>query len=145
MSKIISKTHTKSTIIGCIYKHSKLSISNLSNTFLQPLLDKIYENKNIIFPSDFNIDLFYKRFFILCILWVFIPYKLQYQQEKHLVPSKLIDNIWTNTVNESLVSGNLTFSIPDHFAQFLTQPKITINDTEKKRNRNFKNAIWTHL
>ena len=32
--KNIKNTHTESTIIGCIYKHPKLSISNLSNTFL---------------------------------------------------------------------------------------------------------------
>ena len=46
--------------------------------------------------------------------------------------STLIDNIFTNTVNESLVSGNLTFSISDHLAQFLIYPELTINNKEKK-------------
>ena len=52
--EIISKTQ-KNTIVGCIYKHPKLSISDFTNTFLQPLLDKLsYENKSIILLGDFN-------------------------------------------------------------------------------------------
>ena len=55
--------------------------------------------------------------------------------------STVIDNIFTNTVNESLVSGNLTLSISDHLAQFLIYPKLTINNKEKKNpqhKRNYK-------
>ena len=55
--------------------------------------------------------------------------------------STLIDNIFTNIVHESLVSGNLTFSISDHLAQFLIYPQLTINYKEKKKpqyKRNFK-------
>ena len=47
--------------------------------------------------------------------------------------STLIDNIFTNTVNESLLSGNLTFSISDHLVQFLIYPELTINNKEKKK------------
>ena len=55
--EIISKTQ-KNTIVGCIYKHPKLSTSDFTNIFLQPLLDKLsYETKNIILQGDFNIDL----------------------------------------------------------------------------------------
>ena len=52
--------------------------------------------------------------------------------------STVIDNIFTNTVNESLVSGNLTFSISDHLAQFLIYPKLTINNKETIKNHNIK-------
>ena len=55
--------------------------------------------------------------------------------------STLIDNIFTNTVNESLASGNLSFSVSDHLAQFLIYPKLTINNKEKKNpqhKRNYK-------
>ena len=55
--EIISKTQ-KNTIVACVYKHPKLSISDFTNIFLQPLLDKLsYETKNIILQGDFNIDL----------------------------------------------------------------------------------------
>ena len=36
----ISKTQ-KITIVGCIYKHPKLTISAFTDTFLQPLVDKL--------------------------------------------------------------------------------------------------------
>ena len=36
----ISKTQ-KNTIVGCIYKHPKLTISDFTDTFLQRLLDKL--------------------------------------------------------------------------------------------------------
>ena len=49
--------------------------------------------------------------------------------------STLIDNIFTNTVNESLVSGNLTFSISDHLTQFLIYPELTINNKEIKKTK----------
>ena len=52
----------------------------------------------------------------------------------------LTDNIFTNTVNESLVSGNLTFSVSDHLTQFLIYPELTINKEKKKPQykRNYK-------
>ena len=55
--------------------------------------------------------------------------------------STLIDNIFTNTFNESLVSGNLTFSISDHLIQFLIYPELSINNKEKIKaqyKRNYK-------
>ena len=58
----------------------------------------------------------------------------------------LTDNIFTNTVNESLVTGNLTFSISDHLVQFLISPELTINNREKKKPQykmNYKNLSAT--
>ena len=60
--------------------------------------------------------------------------------------STLIDNIFTNIVHESLVSGNLIFSISDHLAQFLIYPQLTINYKEKEKpqyKRNFKKLCTT--
>ena len=61
--------------------------------------------------------------------------------------STLIHNIFTNVVNESLVSGNLTFSICDYLAQFLIYPQVTINNKEKKPQykRNYKNLSTTNF
>ena len=44
-----------------------------------------------------------------------------------------IGTISANTVNESLVSGNLAFSLSDHLAQFLIHPELTINNKRKKK------------
>ena len=59
--------------------------------------------------------------------------------------STLIDNIFKNTVNESLVSGNLTFSISDHLAQFLIYRELTINNNKnkKRKNHNIKRTTKT--
>ena len=35
----------------------------------------------------------------------------------------LIDNIFTNTVDETSISGNLMCSISDHLAQFIIYPE----------------------
>ena len=60
--------------------------------------------------------------------------------------SALFDSFFTNTVNESLVSGNQTFSISDHLAQFLLYPELTINNKDKKNppyKRNYKKLSTT--
>ena len=43
-----------------------------------------------------------------------------------------IGTISANTVNESLVSGNLALSISDHLAQLLIHPELTINNKREK-------------
>ena len=48
----------KNTIIECIYKYPKMALADITQNFIQPLLDKLsLENKNIILLGDFNIDL----------------------------------------------------------------------------------------
>ena len=53
----------------------------------------------------------------------------------------LIDNIFTNTVDETSISGNLMCSISDHLAQFIIYPeqnaKKCLNE-KTKYNRNYK-------
>ena len=60
----------------------------------------------------------------------------------------LIDNIFTNTVNESLVSCNLTFFISDHLAQFLIYPELLLNNKQKKKSqykKNFKKVQYKRI
>ena len=45
-------------IIGCVYKHPKHEVSDFSNNYITPLLDKLSnENKDIMIMGDFNINL----------------------------------------------------------------------------------------
>ena len=140
----ISKTQ-KNTIVEFIYKHPKLSISDFTNTFLQPLLDKLsYENKNIILLGDFNIDLLHyeshsqTRDILDCMYPGPLSPQIIISTTITPCPSTLIDNIFKNTVNESLGTGNLTF-FSDHLAQFLIYPELTINNKEKKKSRYKRN------
>ena len=125
-----SSKSDKNTIIGCKYKHPNLAVQEFMDTFLQPLLDKrFYENKNVILLGDLNIDL--------------LHYELHIQTREFLdkihfgslsphitIPTRitpdsrtLIDNIFTKTVDEPSISGNLMSSISDPLAQFLIYPE----------------------
>ena len=107
----ISKTQ-KITIVGCIYKHPKLTISDFTDTFLQPLVDKLsYKWKNIILLGDFNIDLLHYESYsqtrdILDCMYSG-PLSPETAISTSITPrsSTLIDNTFTKTVHESLGSG----------------------------------------
>ena len=122
---ILWKSKNKSIITGCIYKHPNLSIPDFNDSFLKPLLDKLsYENKNIILLGDFNIDLLYfdsntqtgefldQMYFGSSSPQITIPTRI-------IPRSRTVDSIFTNTVDEFAISGNLLGSVSDHLAQFL--------------------------
>ena len=45
----------------------------------------------------------------------------------------LIDNIFYNSFNETIISGNLITDISEHLAQFIITPKISHQESEKKK------------
>ena len=48
----------KNMIIGCVYKHPKHGVSDFTNNYITPLLDKLSnENKDIMIMGDFNFNL----------------------------------------------------------------------------------------
>ena len=54
----IIESKKKNTILGCIYKHSNVSVGKLTNDFLEHLLEKVsFEKKEVNFMGDFNINL----------------------------------------------------------------------------------------
>ena len=97
--------------------------------FLQPLLDKLsYENKNVILLGDFNIDLLHYELHIQTREYldkIYFGLLTRITIPTRIIPRsrKLIDNIFTNTVDQPGISGNLMCSISDHLAQFLIYPK----------------------
>ena len=51
--------NSKNTIVGWIYKHPNMPITEFISDFLEPLLTKIsFEKKEIILLGDYNINLF---------------------------------------------------------------------------------------
>ena len=51
----------------------------------------------------------------------------------------LIDNIFTNNIDDGLISGNITTTITDHYAQFLLRKDMKLQHTNQKLFRhNFK-------
>ena len=56
----------------------------------------------------------------------FVVFQLIYEQDCR--SKTLIDNIFSNSVNSSYISGNITTSISDNLPQFLLIPNIKIKD-----------------
>ena len=121
---VLSKSN-KNTIIGCIYKHRKMTVADFTQNFIQPLLDKLsFENKNMILLGDFNIDLLHygddNRTKIFSDHMYSSSLSPQITTPTRITPSSktLIDNIFSNSADESPIRGNLSYSISDHLAQF---------------------------
>ena len=104
-----------------------MEIEEFHYQFLSPILEKVsFENKDIYLLGDFNISL------------------LNYESDRHTpnikLPTRitprskmLIDNIFYNNFNESIISGNFITDISDHLAQFITTPKILQQESKKKK------------
>jgi hypothetical protein len=121
----ISQTRRKNIICGCIYKHPNLPPDQFFEECLLKILDKITkEDKLITLMGDFNLNLLNydtakcsSDFYDIVTSHNLQPLILQ-PSRVTLRSQMLIDNILTNNVKYDSVSGNLTCSISDHFAQF---------------------------
>ena len=135
-------------IVGCIYRHPNMSVSDFNDSHLISLLNKISsENKKIYLMGDYNIDL------IKVDSDANISKYFNHLSSNHILPhiniptritdrsKTLIDNIFSNSITHN-VSGNLTSSISDHMPQFLIFPSSE-KISKCKRNtiykRNYKN------
>ena len=132
--EIIQKNN-KNLIVGCICRYPSMDLEDFNDIF-DHLLEKISkDNKRVYLMGDFNIDLIktdsepqIARYFDSLTSNLFVPHiSLPTRVTRH--SKTLIDNIFSNieNFNES-ISGNLTLSISDHFAQFLIIPHQTIKN-----------------
>ena len=54
----IIKKKRKNLIVGCIYKHPTLNNQDCIDSYILALLEKLsYENKQVMFMGDFNMNL----------------------------------------------------------------------------------------
>ena len=130
----------KNMIIGCAHKHPKHEVSDFTNNFIKPLLDKLSnENKDIMIMGDFNINLinynddknagnFLDTMFTQSLLpYITTPTRITRNTKT------LINNICHNKPVNNIIS--------DHLIQFLIEP---IDFSEKSseminRQRCYKN------
>ena len=145
--EIINKKE-RNTIIGCIYRHPWMDARELNDTFLQNTLEKLfYENKDIILIGDFNIDILKydtnndsAAFLEMMYENFLLPY---ISSPTRATPRSqtLIDNIFSNIIEDEIISGNITTTISHHYAQFtLFKNKIKSQKNKKIANfaRNYK-------
>ena len=123
--EVLSKPN-KNTITGCICKQSKLALADFTQNFIQLLLNKLsFENKNIILLGDFNIDLLHYKNDNQTRIFLDRMYSSSLSPQitilTRITPRSktLIDKIFTNSADESSLSGNLSYAILDTLAKFL--------------------------
>ena len=122
----IKNKKSKNILCGCIYRHPRNDM-----TGFQLYMDKILriinlENKEIYMAGDFNTDFLkiesnnsYQTFYNSITSSGFLPQIIQPTRVSDH-SATVIDNIYTNTFNYEMISGNILLCISEHFSQFLS-------------------------
>ena len=125
-----------------MYKHPNVSITEFTNDYMSPLLEKLScEKKDIILMGDFNINLLNfdsdkDTTYFVDTMYASSFYPTINTPTRITATSKtLIDNIFYNDFTEKIVAGNITTSISDHLTQYLTTRDQTTNVVDNKRKR----------
>ena len=122
--EIINKKE-RNTVIGCTYRPPYMDAREFNDTFLQNTLEKLsYKNKDIILIGDFNIDILKydtnndsAAFLDMMYENFLLPY---ISSPTRVTPRSqtLIDNIFSNVIEDEIISGHITATILDHYVQF---------------------------
>ena len=122
----IKNEKSKNIICGCVYRHPRYDMSSFQ-LYMDKILKKInFENKEVYIAGDFNTDFLkiesnnsYEEFYNLITSCGFLPQIIQPTRVTEY-SATIIDNIYTNTFNNELKSGNILLCISEHFSQFLS-------------------------
>ena len=125
----IQNKNRKNTIVGCIYKHPNMSISEFMSDFLEPLLTKMsFEKKEFILLGDYNINLLncdsdknMCDFLELMLSFSLLPRMIKPTRITSRSQT-LIDNIFINEIQSNIIAGNITTDISDDLTQFVAIP-----------------------
>ena len=150
----IINTNGKNVIVGCVYRHPSMNVEEFNKVYLTELLSKLSrEDKTIVLMGDFNIDLLkydnnvdsadfvdlmYSNFLLP---YITTPTRISTHSRT------LIDNIFSNNIEDGLVSGNIITTVSDHYAQFFFMKDIKFNknkrpDIYQHDFRNFDNKVF---
>ena len=125
----IENKNKKNIIVGCIYKHPTMEITEFISDFMEPCLKKLsFEKKELVLLGDYNINLLNcdsdknsGDFLELMLSFSFLPRIIK--PTRITSRSKtLIDNIFINEHYSNIVAGNITTDISDHLTQFVAIP-----------------------
>ena len=126
-------------LVGTYYRHSK---KNSNNVFLEKLKENLSlsnNNKITIAAGDFNFDLLkydYKNLTndFLSIMYsnLFQPYILEPTRITSNNRPSLLDNIFINTHDKEVYSGNIIDKISDHMPNFAIINNIFIRKGTKR-------------
>ena len=140
----------KNEIFGCIYRHPSMDIETFNRNYFSDFIAKLTaENKICYLAGDFNVDLLQtekhddvREFFEILTANLFVPH-ITLPTRVTSRSKTLIDNIFSNNPDfNNCTSGNFTFHISDHLAQFLIVPSTDkrppkIHNILKRDTRNY--------
>ena len=139
----------KNIIIGCIYRHPTMSTSDFNDNYLEILLNNISNfNKPVFLAGDFNFNLLKQndhpdtdKFLSILHSHYLLPLITSPTRiSSH--SATLIDNIFTNTNEIQIFSGNISTSISDHLPQFAFVSDFFQQNANNEKNlwkRDFRN------
>ena len=124
-----------------MYRYHLMDLNEFNDYYLNELLNiRSSENKSNILIGDFNVDLMKydnhhstNAFLDSLLSHLFLPHITQPTIIRDSSKT-LIDNIFSNTLIENTISGNLTATISDHLPQFIILPNIFSNPPSNKSN-----------
>ena len=128
----------KNIIVGCIYRHPKMNLTEFISDFYADLMEKLSkENKDIILMGDFNINLL--KYHEDNLVNDFLNLSHDQSLLPHIIkPTRLttftktlIDNIFSNLIFTQNVAGNLSSPISDHLPQFAILGTTFVTTKEK--------------
>ena len=137
----ITNPSKTSIIVGYNYRHPTMDLSEFNYYYLNPLLEKLANEKKTVFLlGDFNVDLFKyehhkatNEFLDSLSSNMVLPYIIQPTRITSHSKS-IIDKSFSNYISQEIILGNLTSTISDHLPQFLIAPHIFSNVPNKKSN-----------
>ena len=114
--------------------------AEFKDLYLQNLLDELaFKNKNILLMGDFKINILQydnkkdsQEFLDKTYSNFLLPY---ISSPSRFTPRSqtLIDNIFSNKIEEESFSGNITVTVSDHYAQFLLLKNNNLPKGQKER------------
>ena len=139
----VSLVKKKNVICGIIYRQHN-SPERFQQYFDESIEKYTALNKEICILNDFNIDLLkaqssnYSQDFLMSLQSCYLIPTVVKPKRVRSTSAKLIDNIFVNTPEKVLLSGNIISDISDHFSQFCILTSI-VNQTkvESRKVRDF--------
>ena len=123
----------KNTTVGCVYRHPCMNQTEFIDIYLSELLQKFSkEDKTIMLMGDLLkydhntdspsfLDSLYANFLLP---YISTPSRVTTHSRT------LIDNIFSDNIEDGIISGNIISTISDHYAQFLLMKNMKIKQKE---------------
>ena len=129
----IKNSKSKNIVTGSIYRHPHYNFEEFFKYLESCLVKLAKENKEVYLCGDFNFDLLKidtdsntQCFFNLLCCYGFLPQILQPTRVTEN-SATVIDNIFSNNITNEATSGNILLTLSEHFSQFLSINRGTID------------------